>query len=213
MQAAVMGSEPLAFARVEGLPLHPGHGLDVFLAFFQSAQTVVGSEKAASTEKETREPVPEAAAVGGDESNAKPEVLVVEDDEDEVRIIARALRRHGMTSLFKIVRSGEAALAYLEEDSKGAEHHGARPKVILLDLKLSGIHGREVLRRIRAHDHLCTIPVVILSSCSNADELCECYRLGANSFVQKPVAGDHPGDHVLEIARYWLDLNRPAAEV
>ena len=212
MQAAVMGTEPRAYARVEGLPLHPGHGLDVFFAYYQVTQTLASSEKVAATEKETREPVPEPAAVGGEEPGAKPQVLVVEDDEDEVRIIARALRRHGMTSLFKIVRSGEAALEYLAEDSKGADAHGTPPKVILLDLKLSGINGREVLRRIRAHDDLCTIPVVILSSSTSADDRCECYRLGANSFVAKPAAGDHPGDHVLEIARYWLDLNRPAAE-
>jgi CheY-like chemotaxis protein len=213
LHAAVTRNRPLAFSRVEGLPLNPGQGLDVFLACLQATQSLSSSEQAVTTEKEPGEPVPEAAALGGDDRSEKPDVLIVEDDEDEVRIITRAVRRHGMASRFKIVRSGEAALTYLEEDAKSTDPHGAaKPKVILLDLKLSGIGGREVLRRIRAHDGLCTIPVVILSSSSNSEELCECYRLGANSFVPKPVQGDHPGDHVLEIARYWLDLNRPVAD-
>ena len=213
MHASATRDRPLAFSRVEGLPLHSGHGLEVFLASYEGGQTLASFEKAGVAQKEMGVPTPEAAAVEGVDPHSKPDVLIVEDDEDEVRIITRALRRHGMISRFKIVRSGEAALAYLDEDSKGVDHHAPmRPKVILLDLKLSGINGREVLRRIRAHDGLCTIPVVILSSSTSADELCECYRLGANSFVTKPVALDHPGDHVLEIARYWLDLNRPVED-
>lgn len=202
----------LAYSRVEGLPLHPGHGLGFFPAFQQALPPL---ETAEAKEPTAVPPTaPEPAPVGAEDGQApKPDVLVVEDDDDEVRIISRALRRHGMTSRFKIVRSGEAALDYLGEEEKGAEHHAeSRPKVILLDLKLTGIGGREVLRRIRAHDDLCTIPVVILSSTSSAEDLCECYRLGANSFVPKPAASDRPGEHVLEIARYWLELNRPAAD-
>lgn len=143
-------------------------------------------------------------------SSPKPEVLIVEDDDDEVRFITRAIQRHGMSSRFKIVRSGEAALEYLESTARADPRAPPAPRVVLLDLKLSGIDGSEVLRRIRAHDDLCTIPVVILSSTSSADEICNCYRLGANSFVAKPAGSAEPGAHVLEIARYWLDLNRPA---
>jgi CheY-like chemotaxis protein len=154
----------------------------------------------------------EPAPTGARESrpDPKPDVLIVEDDEDEVRFIARALERQGVTGRFKIVRSGEAALEYLESTSRQDPRSPPAPKVVLLDLKLSGIDGTEVLRRIRAHDGLCTIPVVILSSTSSAEEICSCYRLGANSFVAKPARSENPGAHVLEISRYWLDLNRPA---
>ena len=136
-------------------------------------------------------------------------MLVVEDDEDEVRIITRALRRHGMISRFKIVRSGEAALAYLDEDSKGLDHHGPmRPKVILLDLKLSGINGREVLRRIRrlgGRDPGGHPPVV------ERRRPCECYWLGANSFVTKPVALITPATCARD--RLLLaDVNRPVTD-
>jgi CheY-like chemotaxis protein len=153
---------------------------------------------------------PEAAGALESPPNPKPEVLIVEDDEDEVRFISRAIQRHGVANRFKIVRSGEAALDYLESTTRKDEHSPPAPKVVLLDLKLSGIDGLEVLRRIRAHQELCAIPVVILSSTSDTEEICECYRLGANSFVGKPARGEEPGGHVVVISRYWLDLNRPA---
>jgi len=147
-------------------------------------------------------------------SNPDPDVLVVEDDDDEVRFITRAIQRDGTAGRFKIVRSGEEALEYLDSASHGDAHSKRAPKplpkVVLLDLKLSGIGGAEVLRHMRADAALRTIPVVILSSTSNEEEICNCYRIGANSFVSKPARSENPGAHVPQIARYWIDLNRPA---
>ena len=147
-------------------------------------------------------------------SNPNPDVLVVEDDDDEVRFITRAIQRDGTADRFKIVRSGEEALEYLESASRGdacsKRAPKPPPKVVLLDLKLSGIDGDEVLRHMRADEALRTIPVVILSSTSNEEEIGNCYRSGANSFVSKPTRSENPGAHVLEIAHYWIDLNRPA---
>ena len=108
MHASATRDRPLAFSRVEGLPLHSGHGLEVFLASYEGGQTLASFEKAGVAQKEMGVPTPEAAAVEGVDPHSKPDVLIVEDDEDEVRIITRALRRHGMISRFKIVRSGEA---------------------------------------------------------------------------------------------------------
>jgi len=158
-----------------------------------------------------REAVPETRSVDDGETPAdpRPDVLVVEDDEDELRIIDRAIRRHGMESRFKIVRSGEDALSYLRP-SAGSEERGEapRPKVVLLDLKLGGIGGQEVLRRVRADDRLCTLPIVVVSSSRDENVVSDCYRLGANSFVPKQPGLEYPGDRVVEIARYWLELNR-----
>ena len=165
----------------------------------------------------------ETQAVGALETrfHPKPDVLIVEDDEDEVRFIVRAIQREGIVGRFKIVRSGEEALEYLESTLESTPSADPRPptlpkppvpKVVLLDLKLGGIGGAEVLRRMRAHDDWCTIPVVILSSTSSPEEICNCYRIGANSFVAKPARSESPGAHVLEISRYWLDLNRPAPQ-
>ena len=169
-----------------------------------------GAEGISPAKRPTDGPETQSAAVAGSGREFHPDVLVVEDDDDEVAIISRAIRRQGVASLFKIVRSGEDALAYLGEVAQSKDETSRSPKVILLDLKLGGIGGEEVLRQIRADEALCTIPVVILSSSMSKEDLCECYRLGANSFVSKPAGTDHPGDHVLEIARYWLELNRPA---
>ena len=199
---------------MDGAP--EGSGADSEVSFGvhpASKQAVLSPEGSqtvgtATTSKDPLEPEPESAKVASGSRDLHPDVLVVEDDDDEVAIISRAIRRHGLASRFKIVRSGEDALAYLagtnESDDSG------RPKVVLLDLKLGGIDGHEVLRRIRASEVTCTIPVVILSSSRSSDDLCKCYRLGANSFVTKPTRAEHPGEHVLEIARYWLELNRPA---
>ena len=142
----------------------------------------------------------------------RPDVLVVEDDEDEVRIIDRAIRRHGMESRFKIVRSGEDALVYLHQTVGAEEIRGPpRMRVVILDLGLTGIGGQEVLRRVRADEKLCTIPIVVVSSSRSERDVCECYRLGANSFVSKHPGLEPPGERVVEIARYWLELNQPAA--
>jgi CheY-like chemotaxis protein len=109
--------------------------------------------------------VPETAGALASSPDRSADVLIVEDDDEEVRFIARAIQRHEVANRFKIVRSGEEALDYLESTS--LEKRGpAPPKVVLLDLKLSGIDGREVLRRMRADRGLSTIPVVVLSSTS-----------------------------------------------
>lgn len=141
----------------------------------------------------------------------RPDVLVVEDDEDEVRIIQRAIRRNGLESRFKILPTGEDALDYLHASvSNEGGSHPALPKVVMLDLKLTGIGGEEVLRQIRADERLRALPIVVVSSSRSERDVRDCYRLGANSFVRKHGGHETPGEHVLVIARYWLDFNQPA---
>lgn len=152
------------------------------------------------------------AASGGQGVEPRPDVLVVEDDDDEVRIIRRAIQRSGMESRFLIVRSGEEALEYLRTSATREERKGPpRLKVVILDLKLTGIGGHDVLRAIRADEKLSTLPIVIVSSSRDQRDVFESYRLGANSFVSKNHGLEHPGDHVIAIARYWLELNKPGA--
>lgn len=155
-------------------------------------------------------PLTRPVAPGDGSDQPQPDVLVVEDDDDEVRIIRRAIRRNNMESHFQIVRSGEDALEYLRTIATQEERHGPpRLKVVILDLKLSGIDGHEVLRRVRADEKLRTLPIVVVSSSRSQRDVSECYRLGANSFVSKHHGLEHPGDHVIAIARYWLELNKP----
>lgn len=143
-------------------------------------------------------------------TSVHPEVLLVEDEDDEIWILGHALQRHRMEARFKIVRSGEEALGYLRTSTSRRDGDPPRPKLIVLDLKLGGISGHAVLREIRANPDLRRIPVVILSSSMSDADLCECYECGANSFVPKQPGRTPAGEHVVEIARYWLELNRPA---
>ena len=217
MVAGGRADRPKASSRKRRLPLEPGSRDDGFGVAppLVKEGTQISVDRPPRVTREDEQGLgltdPRARADIGGIRDPHPEVLVVEDDDDEVRILSRAIHRHGMDSLFKIVRSGEDALEYLRaaaaSDSKSATH---RPKVVILDLKLSGIDGQEVLRQVRADEKLCSLPVVIVSSSRKDRDVCECYRLGANSFVTKPQGREHPGDHVVEIAHYWLDLNRPA---
>jgi two-component system, response regulator len=165
------------------------------------------SEKASDAEVVT----PQLQSDGGSAPDRRPDVLVVEDDEDEVRIIQRAIRKSGLESRFKILPTGEDALEYLRTSaSSESERRPNMPKLVMLDLKLSGIGGQEVLRQIREDERLHNLPIVIVSSSRSERDVRDCYRLGANSFVRKHRGYGSPGEHVLVIARYWLDFNQPA---
>jgi two-component system, response regulator len=154
---------------------------------------------------------PQAQPDAGGALEPRPDVLVVEDDEDEVRIIQRAIRRKGLESRFKIMHTGEDALDYLHAlASNEGSTHASLPKLVMLDLKLTGIGGEEVLRQIRADERLHALPIVIVSSSRSERDIRDCYRLGANSFVRKHCGHEAPGEHVLVIARYWLDFNQPS---
>ncbi len=141
--------------------------------------------------------------------NPRPEILLVEDSEDDAWIARRAFRRHRMEQCLVLVRSGEEAIQYLRScaDPEGRGH--PRPRVVFLDLDLPGIHGCAVLEEMRADEQLRKIPVVIVSSSTSDADVRRCYRLGANSFVVKRYGQPQPGEYVVEMARYWLDLNEP----
>jgi CheY-like chemotaxis protein len=139
----------------------------------------------------------------------QPDVLLVEDSDDDVWVARRAFHRHLMGGRLARVRTGEEALTYLRESL--IPHSGAPscPRVVFLDLNLPGIRGLEVLRQMRADERLRLIPVVVISSSSRDSDVHESYRLGANSFVKKRYGQSQPGEYVVDIARYWLDLNQP----
>lgn len=97
---------------------------------------------------------------------------------------------------------GSQALTYLLREGT------TLPSVILLDLRMPVMDGREVLRRVREHPRTRHIPVVIVSTSSRPEDVESCYRLGANSFVVKVYNTVQPGRYLVEIAKYWLTLNR-----
>lgn len=139
------------------------------------------------------------------------ELLLVEDDPDEVALVLRALGRHHMAERAAVVRDGAEALDFLFGTGAYVHRHpDDRPKVILLDLKLPKLTGRELLQRLKADARTRAIPIVIFTSSVQERDLLESYQSGVNSYVRKPLDGREFTEAVGQIGRYWLELNQPA---
>ena len=142
------------------------------------------------------------------------EILLVEDNPDDEALTLRALRQHKIRNEVVVVRNGAEALDYLF----GAGAHAGRdmnrmPELILLDLKLPKVDGLEVLRRLRADERTKLLPVVILTSSNEEQDLIQGYSLGANSYVRKPVDFIQFTEAVHQLGLYWLILNEPPPPV
>ena len=137
------------------------------------------------------------------------ELLLVEDNPDDVELTLNALRRNGLANNVQVARDGAEALEFIFCTGKYADREiNDQPKVILLDLKLPKVDGLEVLRRIKADDRTHGIPVVILTSSALGPDTSEAYRLGANSYIVKPVDFEQFVKSVTELGFYWLLLNK-----
>ena len=140
-------------------------------------------------------------------------ILLVEDQPDDEILTLRALRRNKFPNEVLVMRDGVEALDYLF----GAGAHAGRdmsvmPVVILLDLKLPKINGLEVLRRIRADERTRFIPVVVLTSSKEEQDLVNSYKLGANSYIRKPVDFVQFTEAMRHLGLYWLLLNEPLSK-
>jgi CheY-like chemotaxis protein len=138
------------------------------------------------------------------------EILIVEDNEQDLALAQRALRKANVTNRIHVARDGEEALQFLfcEGRYSGRKLEDG-PKVILLDLKLPKLDGLEVLQRIKGD--LCTraIPVVVLTSSREQNDVVESYHLGVNSYIVKPVNFEQFSETVQKLGFYWLLLNHP----
>ncbi len=140
------------------------------------------------------------------------EILLVEDSPHDVELTLHALRRNNVTNHIEVARDGAQALEFIFATGAhaGRDVNNA-PKVILLDLKLPKVDGLEVLRQIRADARTRDFPVVVLTSSREAPDIAESYRLGANSYIVKPVDFEQFVDAVRELGLYWVLLNEPPA--
>lgn len=142
---------------------------------------------------------------------AERHLLLVEDNPDDEALIVHALQQYELAHRVLIARDGVAALAYLRPESGGRQDgQPALPAALITDLKLPRLDGFELLRRVRADEHSCLMPIIVLSTSAHPEEVREAYRLGANSFVVKPTNLDHFVDTVGLLARYWLNINTTA---
>ena len=138
------------------------------------------------------------------------EILLVEDNQNDVELTLRALKKNNLANKVHVVKDGTEALDYIF--AKGAYAHRKiedYPKVILLDLKLPKVDGLEVLRQIKSNERTKMIPLVVLTSSKEEQDLVESYRLGANSYITKPVDFESFVKAVSELGLYWLLLNQP----
>ena len=137
------------------------------------------------------------------------EILLVEDNPQDLELTLRALQKARLANHIQIARDGREALDYLFCEGSFAERpKGLRPKVVLLDLKLPKIDGLEVLRQIKGDPRTLTIPVVVLTSSKEQNDVVESYRLGVNSYIVKPVNFESFSRSVQDIGLYWLLMNQ-----
>jgi len=134
-------------------------------------------------------------------------ILLVEDNRDDVELTLRAFRRNHIRNEIVVAYDGAEALDRLLGSGEPGAPERELPAVVLLDLKLPKIDGLEVLRQIRAHPRTRLLPVVILTSSREEIDLVNGYRLGANSYVRKPVSFEEFLEASRHLGLYWLVLN------
>jgi two-component system response regulator len=134
-------------------------------------------------------------------------ILLVEDNPHDEELTLRALQKSRILNPVVVARDGAEALDYLLARGKDADRPPPLPQVVLLDLKLPKIDGLEVLKTLRAHPRTRLLPVVILTSSKEQQDLVASYELGANSYVRKPVDFAQFLEAARQLGLYWLVLN------
>lgn len=135
-------------------------------------------------------------------------ILLVEDNPDDELLAIRALKKNNIMNEVVVARDGAEALDYLfATGAYEGRDTSVMPQVILLDLKLPKVSGLEVLKRLRDDDRTRLLPVVILTSSREERDLKESYRLGANSYIRKPVDFTQFSEAIRQLGLYWLVLN------
>ena len=141
-------------------------------------------------------------------------ILLIEDNEDDQRLTLRALRRNNIMNEVVVACDGQEAVDYLfGTGSFSGRDLSVMPAVVVLDLNLPGLTGLEVLERIRSTEATRRIPVVVLTSSQDENQIEAAYARGANSYVQKPNDPSEFSEMVLQVAMYWLLLNRTMPEL
>jgi CheY-like chemotaxis protein len=142
--------------------------------------------------------------------NTSVEILLVEDNPQDLELALRALRKANVTNRIQVARDGAEALEFIFCEGP---HAGRKiedtPRVILLDLKLPKVDGMEVLTRVKTDPRTRAIPVVVLTSSKEQNDVVESYQLGVNSYIVKPVNFERFVEAVQQLGMYWLLLNQP----
>lgn len=138
----------------------------------------------------------------------KADILLIEDSHDDAALAMRVLKQDNPATKIKLLNDGVDALNWLFDES-GCPCSHRLPKVIFLDVKLPRLAGPEVLRKIKSDPAVSHIPVVIMTSSNQLLDVTECYRLGANSYLVKPIDFKSFSNMIVSTSRYWLNYNFP----
>lgn len=138
-----------------------------------------------------------------EETNNIVEILLIEDNLDDAGLTIRALKKYNLANHLLHLRDGEEALNYLYSPT-----NNTLPKLILLDLKMPKVDGLEVLRRIKWDEEKKMIPVVVLTSSKEEQDIVRSYQLGVNAYIAKPVDFESFIKAVAELGLFWLVLNQ-----
>ncbi|HEX5324547.1 MAG TPA: response regulator [Capsulimonadaceae bacterium] len=138
------------------------------------------------------------------------EILLVEDDDNDLKLALHALRGEKLANRIAVARDGEEALDFIFcRGEYIARSPNQPPRLVMLDLKLPKVDGLQVLREIKASPATQAIPVVVLTSSREEKDMVESYQLGVNSYIQKPVDFDQFREAIRILGLYWMVVNQP----
>jgi len=138
------------------------------------------------------------------------DILLVEDNPQHVELTLRALRKHNLANNVLVAKDGAEALEFIFATHFYYQRQIENgPKVILLDLKLPKVDGLEVLRRIKSDERTKAIPVVVVTTSEHDQDVVKSYKLGANSYIVKPVSFEKFVEAVSHLGFYWMLVNKP----
>lgn len=138
------------------------------------------------------------------------EVLLVEDNPNDIELTLRAFKKHGLANKVYVAKDGAEALDFIFcTGAYAARDIRTPPKVVILDLKLPKVSGKDVLKRIKSDERTRIIPVVVMTSSQEESDVFESYSLGVNSYIVKPVDFEKFADTIAQLGLYWIVINKP----
>ncbi len=135
-----------------------------------------------------------------------PDILLIEDNEDDYEAAVRSLKRNHFVNPVRWCKNGQDGLDYLRRQGGYVSQALPMPGLILLDLNMPGIDGRQMLATIKEDSQFRSIPVVVLTTSSDSRDIEQCYQLGANTYIQKPVSFEGLVEAIRTMKEYWFDI-------